>query len=172
MSYIQRFSPNTHITRNQVLTDAFDQKPAVGPGGDIFTPATSNRLDNIQPSFKIKLDDVRVQEEALVNLTTLKGEVTGNLRIPMLTMRGEFDGTAIIFHDSAYRSAVETSMRTDLLQQIYVNDLGHCYFTKQQYLMGLTALERWLDTGVKPDSTNFPAGLGFDRTFVPPPWPF
>ncbi len=81
MSYLSRFIPDSNILRNQVLTDAFNQKTAVGPGGDIFTPATSNRLDNIQPSFKIKLDDVRVQEEALGNLTTLKGEVTGKLHM-------------------------------------------------------------------------------------------
>ena len=36
----------------------------------------------------------------------------------------------------------------------------------------LAAMEHWLNTGVRPDASFFPETLGFDGSFVPPPWPY
>jgi len=33
-------------------------------------------------------------------------------------------------------------------------------------------MERWLNTGVRPDASFFPEDKGFDNKFVPPPWPY
>ena len=57
-----------------------------------------------------------------------------------------------------------------MLVQAYVKGVGHCAFTSAQLLMGLEALESWLASGVAPGAMHFPERLGFDSTFVPPPW--
>jgi hypothetical protein len=41
-----------------------------------------------------------------------------------------------------------------------------------QLLATLEAMERWLNTGVRPDASFFPEDKGFDPKFVPPPWPY
>jgi hypothetical protein len=41
-----------------------------------------------------------------------------------------------------------------------------------QLLATVEAMERWLDTGTRPDASFFPEEKGFDNKFVPPPWPY
>jgi hypothetical protein len=33
-------------------------------------------------------------------------------------------------------------------------------------------MERWLDSGVRPDASFFPEDKAFDDKFVPPSWPY
>jgi hypothetical protein len=39
-------------------------------------------------------------------------------------------------------------------------------------MAALNGMEYWLDTGAQPDASFFPEGMGFDNSFVPPPWPY
>lgn len=74
------------------------------------------------------------------------------------------------------RACIATSSESkgngDKLLQVYVNAAGHCSFSAGQFLSTVAAMTYWLDTGVRPDATFFPASNGFDNSFVPPPWPF
>jgi len=100
------------------------------------------------------------------------GNVRGVLKRPVLTLHTTLDGLAKIANESAYRQTVEAAGCAENLVQAYVTGVGHCAFTAKQYLAALAAVESWLDTGVRPDAAAFPEDLGFDNTFVPPPWPY
>ncbi|MBZ5584309.1 MAG: prolyl oligopeptidase family serine peptidase [Acidobacteriia bacterium] len=100
------------------------------------------------------------------------GSVRGALTKPVITLHTTADGTADISHESAYRAAVEAYGSANLLVQAYVTGVGHCAFTPTQLLTALAAMEKWLDTGIRPDASAFPAQQGFDNGFAPPPWPY
>ena len=100
------------------------------------------------------------------------GALRGVLRRPALTLHTTMDGLAEVAHESAYRAQVEWWGGLDRLVQVYVKGVGHCAFTSAQFLATLEAMERWLDTGTRPDASFFPEDKGFDNKFVPPPWPY
>lgn len=64
---------------------------------------------------------------------------------------------------------VETAGRERNLFRTYTTGNGHCAFSGPQILTTLANLDAWVRTGVKPVKANFPAALGFDNTFEPPP---
>lgn len=100
------------------------------------------------------------------------GDVRGVLKRPVLTLHNTLDGSNVVNTESAYRAAVEAWGCSQYLAQVYVVGVGHCAFTSKQLLAALAAVERWLDTGVKPAASFFPESEGFDNRFVPPPWPY
>jgi pimeloyl-ACP methyl ester carboxylesterase len=100
------------------------------------------------------------------------GGLRGLLRKPTLTMHTTVDNLSETSHESVYRKAVEWWGSGQYLHQVYVKAVGHCVFTSRQLLTALSAMERWLDTGIPPNSVSFPESEGFDNNFVPPPWPY
>jgi hypothetical protein len=60
--------------------------------------------------------------------------------------------------------------RADLLFQAYTTTVGHCAFNARQYVATVDALDNWVESGARPTAADFPASLGFDQSFVPPPW--
>ncbi|MFB3828797.1 MAG: alpha/beta hydrolase family protein [Bryobacteraceae bacterium] len=100
------------------------------------------------------------------------GDVHGTLSKPVLTLHTTLDAINEVRHENAYRATVEASGCLQYLRQAYVSGVGHCAFTASQLLAALAAMESWLDTGVAPDASAFPEGLGFDNAFVPQPWPY
>ena len=100
------------------------------------------------------------------------GDLRGKLTPPALVLKNTLDGQSEVKHESAYRRSVEFWSRTQYLTEAWVTGVGHCAFTSNQLLVALGAVESWLDTGLKPEASSFPAAEGFDPTFVPPPWPY
>jgi pimeloyl-ACP methyl ester carboxylesterase len=100
------------------------------------------------------------------------GQPTGKLQRPTLTMHAIYDGLAVVSQETAYADLVTAKGAGDQLMQTYVNTVGHCSFTAEQYLTMVNAMKYWLDTGVKPGASMFPASAGFNVSFVPPPWVF
>jgi hypothetical protein len=98
--------------------------------------------------------------------------VSGLLTRPVITLHTTDDGLAEINNESFYRDAVESWGCSQNLAQAFVSRAGHCAFTATQILTTLAAMEKWLDTGVRPDASSFPEEQGFDNRFVPPPWPY
>ena len=99
---------------------------------------------------------------------TVRGFVTK----PVLTLHTTADGTAEIDNECFYRDAAESWGCSQNLAQAFVSAVGHCAFTSTHILTALAAMEKWLDTGVRPDASSFPESQGFDNKFVPPPWPY
>lgn len=93
----------------------------------------------------------------------------GNLRRPVVMMLGIFDPIVVPSNGAVYRALAEASGHDDKLVQVYVNT-WHGPYSAEQYLATLAAMEHWLNTGIRPDASFFPENMGFDNTFVPPPW--
>jgi hypothetical protein len=98
-------------------------------------------------------------------------DFSGEIYHPVLTMHTTVDGLVIPSHESAYQETVDISGRSDKLVQVFVDAVGHCTFTPDQWLAAVTAMDYWLDKGLRPDETFFPGEMGFDKNFVPMPWP-
>jgi hypothetical protein len=75
-----------------------------------------------------------------------------------------------VSHESAYRQTVEPAGRSGLLSQAYTTAIGHCAFDPAQSVATVSALDTWVGSGAPPTAADFPASLGFDQSFVPPPW--
>ncbi|RPJ85747.1 MAG: hypothetical protein EHM13_00200 [Acidobacteria bacterium] len=101
------------------------------------------------------------------------GTPTGRIRRPVLTMHYKHDGMAFVTNESYYKALIEGAGNGHRLVQTYVNGpAGHCSFTPDQYRSVLGAMESWLNTGVAPDASFFPATKGFNLTFSPGRWIF
>ncbi len=100
------------------------------------------------------------------------GAFSGALQKPVLTMHATFDGLVLTSGESYYKALVQAAGAGDLLLQSYVDTIGHCRFTDQQYMAVVAAMNSWLDTGAKPDATALPASKGFATDYVPDPWIF
>lgn len=96
----------------------------------------------------------------------------GNLRRPVIAMHGIYDYLLPPYNEAVYRELVDANGKDNKLVQTFVNVPGHVTFSSEHYLALLSAMEHWLDTGVKPDTSYFPENLGFDNSFVAPPWPY
>ncbi len=96
----------------------------------------------------------------------------GNPQLPVLAMHGIYDYLLPPSNEAMYRAMVEANGKGDNLVQTYVNVPGHVAFSTEQLMAELNAMEYWLNTGVRPDASFFPESLGFDNSFVPPPWPY
>ncbi|HWT82086.1 MAG TPA: hypothetical protein VN648_25150, partial [Candidatus Methylomirabilis sp.] len=97
---------------------------------------------------------------------------SGDLRRPVVMMHGIFDPLVVVSNEAAYSALVDAVGNGDKLVQTYVNTPGHIPFSADQLLAALAAMEHWLDTGVRPDASFFPESMGFNNSFVPPPWPY
>lgn len=142
-----------------------------------LTPAERGYL----ASLEVDADPLLAYMNARTNITADRearihaehwGGFSGQLLRPVLTMHSKFDGLIFVSQESYYAALVQAAGHSDRLVQAYVNDVGHASFTADQYLSVLAAMESWLDTGVRPDATLLPTSMGFDLTYVPPPWPF
>ena len=100
------------------------------------------------------------------------GSPSGQLRRPVITMHGMYDPVAWVTHESVYRGLVDAAGNGDKLVQVYVNAPGHAAFSFDQLMATLNAMESWLNSGVAPDASAFPENVGFDNSYVPPPWPY
>ena len=97
-------------------------------------------------------------------------EFNGKIRNPILTVHTIIDPLLVVANDSAYAELIASQGREDLLFQTYTTGVGHCNLTGPQILTAIGAIDLWVRTGVRPTSAMFPAPLGFNQAFVPPPF--
>jgi hypothetical protein len=81
------------------------------------------------------------------------------------------DPLVVVANESAYAELIAATSREELLFQTYTTGVGHCNFTGPQLLTAVNAIDSWVRTGTRPTASAFPAALGFDSSFVPPPFP-
>lgn len=103
------------------------------------------------------------------NYVRNNSDFNGKIRKPVLTMHTIIDPLLVVPNESAYAETVAAAGREELLFQTYVNATGHCNFTGPQVLTGVGAIDLWVRTGIRPTAASFPAALGFNSAFVPPP---
>jgi pimeloyl-ACP methyl ester carboxylesterase len=116
---------------NAGVTYQFDTNPALSASEDLFN-ATVQR--------------VTASETARRKFTP----VTGNLRIPMLTLHTLGDLVSPFVVEQIYAERVAAQGASDLLVQRATRDFGHCAFTLTELVEGFEDLEQWVEGGVKP----------------------
>lgn len=127
----------------------------------------------------VQADDLLAKMNARTNIISSRlarsfiernADLHGKLTKPLIMLNRTQDTLCDNRHASAYLKAVEEWDLKDNLVQLYVPGFGHNAFTAAQLLTALAAMESWLDSGIKPGAAAFPASMGFDHTYVPPPW--
>lgn len=105
----------------------------------------------------------------------------GRIKRPVLTLHTTGDPLATPNHETAYRDTVaEVGDLNLLIQQFTTGTIDatgsfqntHCSFCSDQDLAAIHAMIHWLETGIPPDASFFPDGLGFDPSYVLQPWPW
>ena len=95
----------------------------------------------------------------------------GKIRHPVLTMHTITDPLVVVSNEAAYAELNAARGKDELLFQTYTTGVGHCNFTGPQLLTAVGAIDFWVRTGIRPTAAFFPAALGFEPNFVPPPMP-
>ena len=94
----------------------------------------------------------------------------GNIQIPVLTMHTVADGLVTPQNETSYASAVGAAGNKSLLDQVYVDQPGHCAFTAAEYASALHALMSRVTTGswsaASPSALNsYAAAHFYDTTY-------
>ena len=97
-------------------------------------------------------------------------DFNGKIHHPILTVHTIIDPLLVVANESAYAELNASRGKEDLLFQTYTTGVGHCNLTGPQILTAIGAIDSWVRTGVRPTNVSFPAGLGFNQAFVPPPF--
>jgi hypothetical protein len=82
-------------------------------------------------------------------------DLSGLIVAPTVTLHARHDPTVTWQADAQYAETVARAGRSDLLVQALTDEDQHSKLEDGGYLTALTALETWIDTGVKPDPTTF-----------------
>ena len=93
---------------------------------------------------------------------------SGRLLNPVMTVHTVIDPLVPVSQSQAYGASVSAAGREARLLQLYTNGNGHCIFTGVQVLTAVAQMDAWVQTGVRPDMSAFPAALGFVPGFLPP----
>jgi pimeloyl-ACP methyl ester carboxylesterase len=81
-------------------------------------------------------------------------EITGNLRMPMITIHTSGDWQVPIDQQQILRRAVDHAGKGDLLVQRVIRAAGHCGFMDTEWAHGLEDLVGWVERGVKPEGED------------------
>ena len=94
-------------------------------------------------------------------------DVTGRLRLPLLTLHSTGDGQVPIGQAAILRARVRAAGRRDLLVQRVIEDPSHCGFTTAEQEASVADLVRWVEQDRTPRGTNVAVGdlSELDRTF-------
>jgi hypothetical protein len=138
----------------------------------------TNALLDYMNSQKIEAND-----EAREYVTKF-ADFSGRIFKPVISMHTIKDGLAPSSHESAYLETVANAGHENILLQVFVDAVGHCTFTPEEWVKTIKAMDEWLDTGVKPEKNEdfFPndlddpfnllksGGSRFLNDFIPPLW--
>ncbi|HSQ23107.1 MAG TPA: hypothetical protein VLN44_01790 [Pyrinomonadaceae bacterium] len=97
-------------------------------------------------------------------------DFNGKIHHPILTVHTIIDPLLVVANDSASAELNASRGKEELLFQTYTTGVGHCNLTGPQILTAIGAIDLWVRTGVRPTAAAFPAALGFNPAFVPPPY--
>ncbi len=114
----------------------FDSDPALTPEELAFNEAI----------FRVASDPQAIHPNGLANAPV----VSGNIRIPVLSMHTLGDLIVPFSAQQIYAQRVAEHGKSDLLVTRVVREIIHCAFTMDEYTAGLTDLANWVENGIKP----------------------
>jgi pimeloyl-ACP methyl ester carboxylesterase len=98
-------------------------------------------------------------------------EITGDLKIPLLTLHTTGDGLVPISHEQFVRRKVEAARKSSYLVQQTIQAPEHCGFTGAEYETAFESLVAWVERGRKPHGDDVLADdlthLGEEFTVTP-----
>ena len=109
-------------------------------------------------------------KESARNYVRNNTNFNGKIKNPILTVHTIIDPLLVVANESAYAETNAAAGREELLFQTFTTGVGHCNLTGPQILTSIGAIDLWVRTGVRPTPASFPAALGFNNGFVPPPF--
>ncbi len=75
---------------------------------------------------------------------------TGDIALPIITMRGINDPIAFVELADTWEKTVAKAGHSSTMVQLYTNDKEHSYLSDAQYIAAMNALVAWIETGKKP----------------------
>ena len=75
---------------------------------------------------------------------------TGNIALPIITIRGINDPTAFVELANTWEATVTKAGHANTMTQLFTNDKEHSYLSDAQYVAAMNALLAWTDGGKKP----------------------
>ena len=76
--------------------------------------------------------------------------ITGDIRIPVLTLHNLGDLFVPVLNQVEYASRVQANGKSDLLVQRAIRGVVHCDFTPAEFSTAFLDLVTWVETAVKP----------------------
>ncbi|MFV0481300.1 MAG: alpha/beta hydrolase family protein [Campylobacteraceae bacterium] len=133
-----------------------------------FQDIVFNRLDGKNPFGNEKVVYVDSNDDKELNKKVLRykpdpiafekfkndADPTGDINLPILTIRGIDDPTAFVELASTWQDTVKKAGKEQNLVQLYTNDAGHSYLSDAQYVATMNALLEWIDNAKKPTPTS------------------
>ncbi len=150
-----------NLDQNYSLTSA---EKAYLAGIGLPTPVVDAWLAQMNARRNIEAD------RSARNYVSNNTEFNGKIHHPILTVHTIIDPLLVVANDSAYAELNASKGKEDLLFQTYTTGVGHCNLTGPQILTAIGGIDLWVRTGVRPTAAQFPAALGFNSAFVPPPF--
>jgi hypothetical protein len=105
-------------------------------------------------------------DPAAVAYVRATGDLTGHLRVPVLTLHTIGDGEAPVENEQAYTQLTQLAGSAALVRQLYIRRAGHCTFTAAERIIALQTLEQRIRTNHW--STLDPATLNHAATTLGP----
>ncbi len=99
--------------------------------------------------------------------------ITGDIRIPVLTLHNLGDLFVPAHNEIEYARRVADRGNSDLLVQRAIRGVGHCGFTPTEFVTAFAELVEWVEFGIKPAGDNWldpvaVADPGFGCAFTDP----
>lgn len=91
-------------------------------------------------------------------------DLTGEIVAPTVTLHALHDPTVFYAAEAVYAETVASAGRAHLLVQAATDEDEHSKLEDAGYLTVLAALERWIDTGERPDPNRFQQDCVADHT--------
>lgn len=93
-------------------------------------------------------------------------DLTGNVKIPVLTLHAIDDPTAFVEHESAYRASVTRAGNGRRLVQSFTRESEHSALSDSGYATAIDALQAWVSEGRRPSPRSLAAACpSYDETY-------
>ena len=89
------------------------------------------------------------------------GDFSGEISVPVLMAHNVEDSITPLENTLDYLATLKAAGTQEHLVRVYSTLPGHCNFSNEQMLTLVEAMMQWLDTGHRPNQSQFPISMGF-----------
>ena len=109
-------------------------------------PAISLEEQALNDSVRRVTADPQAKQQGLTGVP----KVTGNIKIPVITMHDIGDLFVPFSMEQTYAKRINENGKSDLFVSRAIRGISHCDFTSQEEVAGFDALVNWVEKGEKP----------------------